>query len=300
MATSGAGLWLWQFAVASLGMTVECWQHEVAIDRARAMLTALVAGARAERLPVTVTTRYRGGSDILLLWGPGAPDRWPPMRQQIAAGGHVVALDLAYWERDHKVRLSIDAAHPQAWVMRRTLPASRFLSDRVRVADVWQPHGPVIVAGLGPKARVQYGASVIDAWERQMILDARAAGRVVFYRRKNGMGAAPPESRLALDGPIERVLSGAALVVTWHSNVAVDAIRLGIPVVCRDGAAAAIYGSTYDDRLQPVVTEVRDQFLANLAWFQWSIGEARACWRFLQECFADDVARGESVPAISA
>jgi hypothetical protein len=280
--------------------TVECLQHEVAIDRARAMLVALVGGARAERLQVTVTTRYRGGSDMLLLWGPGAPDRWPPMRQQIAAGGHVVALDLAYWERETKVRLSIDAAHPQAWVMRRVLPHSRFLSDRVRVADVWQPHGPVIVAGLGPKARVQYGASVIDAWERQIIHDARAAGRVVFYRRKNGTGPAPADCRLAMDGPIERALTGAALVATWHSNVAVDAIRLGIPVVCRDGAAAAIYGSVYDDQLQPVATEVRQQFLANLAWFQWSAGETRACWRFLQECVADDVARGQSVPAVSA
>jgi hypothetical protein len=45
---------------------------------------------------------------------------------------------------------------------------------------------------------------------------------------------------LTTDQPIEHVLAGASLVVTWHSNVAVDAIRLGIPVICREGAAAAV------------------------------------------------------------
>ena len=43
---------------------------------------------------------------------------------------------------------------------------------------------------------------------------------------------------------IDQALTGCSLVVTWHSNVAVDAIRMGIPVVCRDGAAAAVCPSS--------------------------------------------------------
>jgi hypothetical protein len=84
--------------------------------------------------------------------------------------------------------------------------------------------------------------------------------------------------------PIDQALAGASLVVTWHSNVAVDAIRLGLPVICRDGAAAAVCPSDFRTTdPQPLPASVRDRFLANLAWFQWSNSEAAAFWPWAQE-----------------
>lgn len=249
----------------------------------------MAAAGRAAGAEVSATSQFRGGADLLCFWGPGAPSRFEPMRAQLAAGGHIACFDLAYWQRLSKVRVSIDAAHPQRWVMQRNLPFDRLIRDDVTVEEGHDPQGPIILAGLGDKARVQYGPGVIDRWEQQMADGCRARwGRPVLYRRKRPTSAVPAWATLASDGPIESVLTGASLLVTWHSNVAVDAIRLGIPVVCHDGAAAAVCPSTLDDprATTPLEWGLRWAFLANLAWFQWTPQEAPGCWKFLSEALA--------------
>jgi hypothetical protein len=61
---------------------------------------------------------------------------------------------------------------------------------------------------------------------------------------------------------------------------------MGIPVVCRDGAAAAVCPNLLTDHPEPLSPDVRQRFLANLAWFQWRDDEAESLWRFLQELLA--------------
>lgn len=265
-------------------LTVELLSFSPASSRAMDILRALHRTMPGSR----VSTEYRGESDVLVLWGPGAADRWPVMQAQVAKGGHVLALDLAYWQRDRKFRVSIDAAHPQAWVMRQQWPGDRLKADRVPIGNVWKPNGPMIVAGIGRKARQQYGDAV-DLWERQMIALARERWpeRRILYRRKQADAPVPSDVPLTGDRPIDQVLSGASLLITWHSNVAVDAIRLGIPVICRDGAAAAICPSSLAERDQePLPPHVRDQFLRNLAWFQWSQQEGRQFWAWVPKVLA--------------
>jgi hypothetical protein len=153
----------------------------------------------------------------------------------------------------------------------------------------WNPDGPVIVAGIGRKARVQYGSAVED-WERQMMTAAAARWpeRQVRYRRKQLDAPIPDGATLTNDGPIEGVLDGASLLITWHSNVAVDAIRLGIPVVCHDGAAAAVCPSSdlTEADPSPLADLARLTFLQNLAWFQWDPKEARQFWAWVPEVLA--------------
>lgn len=269
-------------------LTIELLSFSPSSQRALSVLHALKMAAPAS-VRVTPTSCYRGGADVLVLWGPGAPDRFEPMAAQVAAGGHVLALDLAYWQRETKFRVSIDAAHPQRWVMRRDWPASRLTADRVLIADRWSPTGPVIVAGLGRKARVQYGEDVVEAWERGMLeqASARWPGRRVLYRKKQADAPVPSGAVAASNRPIEELLDGASLVITWHSNVAVDAIRLGIPALCHDGAAAAVCPSAFGpEDPQPLASDVRDRFLQNLAWFQWTPGEAAAFWAWVPEVLA--------------
>lgn len=271
----------------ALMLTVELLSFAPQSARTDDLFRALQQAASRSDVTVRQTAAYRGGADVLMLWGPGAPNRWPAMQQQIAAGGHVLAWDLAYWDRDRKVRVSIDAAHPQRWVMRRDFPAARLESDRVTVQDRWNPAGPVILAGLGRKARIQYGETAVAAWEAEMMAAAAHRGRQVLYRRKQADAPVPGGARLASDGPIDQVLAGASLLITWHSNVAVDAIRLGVPVICRDGAAAAVCPSTFQqDDPAPLAPAVSDRFLRNLAWFQWAPTEAKACWAWVREVLA--------------
>ena len=266
-------------------MAVEMLHFQPESGRTAEMFTALNSAAMSQGVQVTATTHYRGKAPWLMLWGPGAPDRAAVMARHVAAGGHCLAWDLAYWDRYRKVRVSVDAPHPQAWVMRRDLPRDRFAAERVGVTDKWHPTGPVLVAGLGDKARVQYGPQTVDQWEAEMIAacQARWPDRPVLYRKKKPNSPVPDGVPQASMQDIDQALNGISLVVTWHSNVAVDAIRMGIPVVCKDGAAAAVCPSVLGaDDQQPLPIDVRDRFLGNLAWFQWAPNESRACWRFLQ------------------
>lgn len=268
-------------------MTAEVLHFQPESTRAQTILSALERTAAGAGIACFRTDRYRGQSDILLLWGPGAPDRLGPMHAQTETGRRVVAMDLAYWDRDRKFRISIDAAHPQRVLMARTWSAKRFDADRVSLASLWRPEGHVLVAGIGEKAGVQYGTSLVRAWEAEMIRQITAAGRRVLYRPKKPHGAVAHHGvPLSTAGSIDQVLKGASAVITWHSNVAVDAIRLGIPAVCRDGAAAAVCGSEWRPDLQPLADATRRTFLQNLAWFQWAPTEAAGCWRFILEVLA--------------
>jgi len=273
-------------AAVALATTVELLRFTPQSHRTDALLTTLARSAAPAGVTLVSTQAYHGGADWLVLWGPGAPDRVAPMRQQLEAGGRVLCFDLAYWDRDRKVRVSIDAPHPQAWVMRKDWPASRLTADRIALGNVWRPDGPVVMAGIGDKARVQYG-SAVSAWETEMIAACRARGRVVHYRPKR-VASVPWDTVPATSGPIERALHHASLVITWHSNVAIDAIRLGIPVICRDGAAAAVCASAFPavGDPQPLPPDVRDRFLANVAWFQWAPRESLALWAWLRELLA--------------
>lgn len=259
-------------------VAVELLRAQPETYRAGDALSALQHAAGRMGIDLVTTQAYRGASPWLLFWGPGAPARAAIMRQHVAAGGRAIALDLAYWNRGAKTRISIDAAHPQAWVMRSALSSVRFTTDLPRMGNLWRENGPVLIAGIGKKAQAQYGAETVDAWEDQMAAACRARWpRRAIVRRPKPLTVGPP---------VDGALNGASLVITWHSNVAVDAIRLGIPVVCRDGAAAAVCPPELPDEPRPLSAEIRDRFLSNLAWFQWAPSEAEACWTFLAELLA--------------
>jgi hypothetical protein len=253
----------------------------------RAIMPALQVAAERAGAKVVCTDTYQGKSDVLLLWGPGHPTRVEPMRKQSARGGHTIAIDLAYWDRHRKLRFSIDAPHPQAWVMRRDWPSDRRAADRITVTNVWNPSGPVVIAGLGAKAMVQYGSAVHD-WEHAMIRRCQKVGKRVVYRPKRPEYASPNGVERNDRGSIDDALTGASLLATWHSNTAVDAIRMGVPVVCRDGAAAAVCPSELPafGVPQPLDPAVRERFLNNLAYFQWAPEEARHAWRWITDVLA--------------
>jgi len=256
-------------AAVSTRTSIEVLRFPVESSRARHVLDAIVQALGGNPACRSIRTHvFRGGAQWLVLWGAGAPDRRDPIEQQLSAGGHVLACDLGYWDRDRSFRVSIDAPHPQAWVLRKDWPVTRWRAAGLAVEQAWVPAGPVLIAGIGAKARTQYGSRVAE-WEAACIRAARALGREVWYRPKKD-GPVPSGVKAAPPGPIEAVLRRVSLVCTWHSNVGVDAIRMGIPVVCQDGAAAAVCPSDLcADPPAPLSPSVRDRFLANLAWFQW-------------------------------
>jgi hypothetical protein len=200
---------------------------------------------------------------------------------------------LGYWDRtggNRHLRIAINACHPSAQVMERNEPASRFEASGIRLRNDSVEGGPVILVGMGEKSRQQLtttGRPVTELDMLRKILASPVYGkRRIIYRPKGS-------SRERLQGcetinreaqSIERVLSGAGLVVTRHSNVAIDAIIAGVPAVCWDGAAAAVLGSDLSKPVYRLPDETRLRFLQNLAWWQWTEAEMRKgeCWKWLK------------------
>lgn len=241
------------------------------------MLAAMIAAAP---IPIEVRTTYQGDCDLLMVYGTGHPIRRPWQRRHVANGGRLIGWDLGYWHRSAgNMRVTLDADHPQAFI--RPEPLQRWRDQAIELGDVWKPEGHVLIVGMGPKANRAHGLPVLQ-WETQAAKIAQAAypnRRVIFKPKKS---TDPMVPGITCDrNPIEQALHGASLVLCRHSNVAVDACIAGVPVVCQDGAAMALYGG--GTLLAPTVptTAQRLAFLRSLAWWQWTPAEAPKAWAYL-------------------
>lgn len=256
-------------------------------SRARILLKAVQGSGETAGLSIKTTTLYRP-CDLLVMYGMGGADRYDLALKHVKGGGHLITWDAGYWGRKlptytRKYRFSLNGMHPPAYVMGGDSPKrDRLDSAKLERGNYYSPTGPVILAGCGPKSNA-IGA---EGWTAAMSkeLRTRFPGRKILYRPKPHK---PIEKGVVYDGiakgAIDTALKGASLVVCRHSNVAVDACRLGIPVVCEDGAAAAIYPSTFHGKQPDHAT--REAFLTRLAYWQWSIDEIGTgrFWKWLQK-----------------
>jgi hypothetical protein len=225
------------------------------------------------------------------LYGLGGPDRLPVAHNHLLQGGRYVAFDIGYWHREverRKFRVSINGFHSPQLVMRTRNDPSRWNQSGLQVTKSGNPDGPILLIGNAPKSNA-VGA---NGWSKAKAREIRAAlpGRHVLYRPKPKR---PMEAGVDCDGisdgPIEGALANASLVVCRHSNVAVDACRMGVPVVCEDGAAAAIYPQELKDYERQPPSDVRMEFLHRLAWWQWTAAECQRplFWEWLEEALRE-------------
>jgi hypothetical protein len=246
-------------------------------EKPAAMLSRLFEGGVATGVDVQPIRHYepRLGA-VLVLYGLGAPDRMASAKMHRDRGGHVVSLDAGYWERksEHrKFRVSIDGFHCPQLIMRGSDPGpERLNASGIHMSSMAHPAGDIVLVGNGQKA-VSVDA---DGWTARKSLEIRKAfpRRRIIYRPKRQF----VERGVSCDGKaseekIEKVLAKSSLVVCRHSNVAVDACRMGIPVVCEDGAASAIYPARLEDEARQPSLALRAEFLRRLAWWQWSMPE---------------------------
>lgn len=245
---------------------------------AETFLRALADSSSQHGVDAEVMTSYRPRPDsVLMLYGLGGRDRLPFAQRHLKGGGRTACWDAGYWERkveDRKFRIAFDGFHCPQMIMRGPDPGpERWNSAALGIRDKWEARGPVVLVGNGHKA-VAVGA---DGWTAAKSREVRRAFRLhaLHYRPKRGFREpGVVRDRVVDEGSIESVIAGASLVVCRHSNVAIDACRLGVPVVCEDGAAASIYPSKLSDADKQPSLETRMEFLRRLAWWQWCTEEA--------------------------
>lgn len=254
------------------------------IDRGREMLQAMVRAAPAAGVRCVVVPHYTGRTHNVMAYGLGHPGRRPVLQQHVEKGGRLIGWDLGYWHRrigaEFSMRMTVDADHPQAWIAPEE--GSRWDAAGIRLREDYREDGPILLCGMGWKSKRAYAGNTND-WEVAMAKRLAKAypGRLVKFKPKRDVDPGPPGLPVAR-GSIEDELRGASLLVCRHSNVAVDACIAGVPVVCEDGAAAAIYGADVSAPRRPSRDE-RLAFLRSLAWWQYRPSEAGLAWKYLKD-----------------
>lgn len=259
------------------------------ITKGQRILKAMAKAAPQCGIEVKVSRAYEGNSDLLMIYGLGHQSRGNAFKAHVKSGRHAICWDLGYFGRNQNnsfpMRLSIDVAHPQKWMKR--MPSDRWDAAGIPLRNEYNPDGPIVLVGTGNKERNRLSLDGSE-WEWNKLQDIVKAypSTKVIYRPKGNSKEPLGDCIVASDGPIEKVIYGASLVVVKHSNVAVDACIAGIPVVCEDGAAASLYGNDLENPYIPTEQE-RYQFLCNLAYWQWRAEEAKECWTFLTNTLSD-------------
>ena len=133
----------------------------------------------------------------------------------------------------------------------------------------------------------------IGEWYRRAATAARRAFAMPVHFRPHPeaarKGVKPPAMTgvTVLRGDLDAALKGAAVVVTANSNTGVLAAIAGVPVIATDRGAMCwpVASHTFTE---PLVTPDRSQWLADLAWAQWSIEEMRsgAAWEHVRQSLA--------------
>lgn len=223
---------------------------------------------------------YAGDFKTLMAYGVGDPKIARAREMHLRRGGVAVLWDVGYFIRSiHSkdyLRCSINDDHPQRILDLAPDDGSRWDALGLKLQDTYRPAGPVVLIGLGYKSR-KYAGREGAHWESRKLAELRERfkDRKIIYRPKFSPKWPFPvlDCRTEPHGPIDDVIRGASLVVCRHSNAALDAVRLGIPVECEDGAARWLHG-------KPYTRENRLALLQKIAWWQWKPSEADAALSF--------------------
>ena len=153
---------------------------------------------------------------------------------------------------------------------------SRFKSLGITL-DPWETRGENILVVCQSKTYFEVRYGKLGNWLTNILAEiARFTDRPIIVRPK------PTAHTKRRD--IQQDLDKAWCVVTYTSNVAVEAVIQGIPVFTTGECVAKKMSGTLSDIENPFFPD-RDQWAANLSANQWTIEEIRdgTCWRDLEK-----------------
>lgn len=213
-------------------------------------------------------------------------------RDYKSEGHHALYFDLPYWKREGKRpnfghhKIAVDGRHPTAYFQKVKHTGGRWrtfgLPFRPRVQLL---RGAIVVAGMSKKA-CDFEGYEHEAFEREAIRRLKeVTRRPIVYRPKPTCPFSKPIAGTLYSGPSDsvwKVLERCHAVVARHSNVAVDGICTG-SVPCVIDGVASVFSTTIEDidRAKLPLDDIRMQFLADLAYTQWSLHEIRSGQPFL-------------------
>jgi hypothetical protein len=219
-----------------------------------------------------------------------------PVLQGYSSPGHkAVFIDLGYWAREgqeghHKI--VVNSRHPTSYFQKRKHSADRFKRLGIAIKP-WRTNerGSIMVVGMSAKAAAAEGLRP-EQWETETINQLRKlTKRTIVYRPKpNWNGSQPIVGAVFQRGDqqgrdVRQVLQDTYAVVTHHSNVGVDAVLEGVPVISVEGIASVMGCSEITSIDGLMYPDNREQWAHDAAYTQWTVTEMRtgAAWRHLKD-----------------
>lgn len=253
---------------------IEPWMVTCYLNRGGAgnpMMRAFAQGIGCELRYAEDETGPRPG--VHVVWGVlRGSDRVVAYAKQ--SGRYFFYVDHAYFSRGHGVSYRVTRNGYEAGPVRACPP------DRIQAHDVvlksWQRGGKNILV-CPPTDYFVAAHGCADWLEKTLEALQRHTDRPIVVRRKPRPGEAQE--------PLAEALSKAHALVTHSSNVAIEAVVAGVPVFVSPSSAAAPMGLTDVSSIETPVYPDRDEWLAHLAYCQFSFEEMRsgAAWRMLLE-----------------
>lgn len=189
-----------------------------------------------------------------------------------------INVHAGYMSRPNFHRVSVGNYHPGEYMMDIDRPGDRLATHDVQVKP-WRGDGEYILVCIVSKFNMAlFGINDLprEVDETIEIIKQHSDREIIIRDRKDRFG-----------DPISVQLQKAWAVVTWSSNCAVEGIINGVPGFLRAGAAASPMCLTDLSRIeQPYYPDNREQWLRNLAYQQFSIGELKSgyAWDISMNC----------------
>jgi hypothetical protein len=215
-------------------------------------------------------------SDLAIVWGHRDTELHALQR---AAGAHYLVMERGFVGDIHARRvwtsLGFDGLNGRA-ARPAGMPADRWELYFAGALKPWRPAPSPGRAG-GDYAllagQVRGDAALagvdIDAWYAAAAASLAAAWRLPVRFRPHPMdaGQPAPAGTTVMDGDLAAALAGAAVLATWNSNSAVDAVLAGVPAIAADRGAMAwpVAARDWDHRATPD----RGQWAADLGYAAW-------------------------------
>ena len=190
-------------------------------------------------------------------------------------------IDHAYFNRGHGKTYRITRNGYEAG------PVRKCPEDRISELDVevrpWQRNGRHIIV-CPPTDYFMHAHGCADWLDETLATLQRVTDRPIKVRTKHPLGQQAV--------PLPKALKRAHALVTHSSNVAIEAACLGTPVFVDAASAAAPVGLTDLSQIETPIYPDREQWLAHLAYNQFSFEEIRngRAWQMLLELEERDYA----------
>jgi hypothetical protein len=167
--------------------------------------------------------------------------------------------------------------------------SARFNQNFLHLMEDWKKReGYALLIGQVPGDMSLAGVN-IRRWYVETAQALNDAGYDVRYRHhpvatERGFQARDIPGAKIIGGSLKEAFDGAALVVTFNSNTAVESVLAGIPTIAIDRGSMAwdVAGHDVSERIM----QDRTDWATALAWKQYTLEEMASgyCWDIIKTC----------------